>query len=519
MRFASPTPLPAHLAASLLLSFAVACGGSSPPPATPAGSTTSPIPPAPTASPDIALPSTPAGDAAAAWLRSRNDAAPEESLAFYRARYAKELLDKGSAEERRDRVQAARAQEGRLHPRKILRATDTAIEVQLVAEVTQDLGVLAIKVDPSPPHLIVSSDVDVSPPEVAPRDDREAAHLLDAYVARLCERQVFSGSIEIARNGTLLYAHACGLASRAFDVPNRLDTRFNLGSMNKMFTAVSIAQLVDAGKLAYTDTLAKAWPEYPNQAVAQKITIHQLLTHTSGLGDYFTDEYERTAKDRLRAIKDYLPLFVDKPLSFEPGSRFDYSNAGFMVLGGVVQRVSGEDYFEYVRKHVYAPAGMTGTDAYEMDHDTPNLAIGYTQDVEPGGKPIPGKFRNNLYRHVVKGGPAGGGFSTVGDLVRFADALQRGKLVSLAQVTTLTTSRGGPEPGYAYGFDAQTFRGERWFGHGGGFDGINSSLVVFPESGLVIAVMSNLDPPAAERVALYARGLLVHERGAPAPAK
>ena len=260
-----------------------------------------------------------------------------------------------------------------------------------------------------------------------------------------------------------------------------------------MFTAVSIAQLVEAGKLSYGDTLAKAWPEYPNRAVAEKITIRQLLSHTSGLGDYFTDEYERTAKDKLRAIKDYLPLFADKPLDFEPGTRFQYSNAGFMVLGGVVQRVSGQDYFDYVREHVYAPAGMKNTDAFEMDHDTPNLAIGYTADRRAGGALVPGKFRNNLYLNVVKGGPAGGGFSTVGDLVAFGDALLRDKLVAPAQVITLTTSRGGPESRYAYGFELDTFRGQHVVGHGGGFDGISAGLELLPDTGLAIAVLANID--------------------------
>ena len=139
--------------------------------------------------------------------------------------------------------------------------------------------------------------------------------------------------------------------------------------MNKMFTSVAIAQLVAQGKMAYTDTLAKLVPDYPNQDVAKRITIHQLLTHSSGLGDYFTDVYQRTAKNTLRAVRDYFPLFVDKPLLFEPGTRFSYSNAGFMVLGAVVEKLSGQDYFTYVREHVYAPAGMKDTDAYEMDHE------------------------------------------------------------------------------------------------------------------------------------------------------
>ena len=217
----------------------------------------------------------------------------------------------------------------------------------------------------------------------------------------------------------------------------------------------------------------------------EEITIRQLLSHTSGLGDYFTDEYERTSKERLRAIKDYLPLFVNKPLLFEPGTKSRYSNAGFMVLGGVVQRVSGQDYFDYVRAHVYAPAGMKDTDAYELDHDPQNLAIGYTPDRDDPNEPlVPGKLRNNLYMHVVKGGPAGGGFSTVGDLIAFGDALLHGKLLPSAQVATLTTTHGAPEPkSYGYGFALRSIDGQREFGHTGDSRGSTRSSRSFPIRG------------------------------------
>ena len=471
--------------------------------------------------PDVPFPSSPAGNAATAWLHAVNDGSREELLAFYRARYAPALNENGAAERRRDSMTDLRVLEGRRHVRAIEQATDFRIVAILETERTETWSRLVIDVDPSPPHLIVDSRGEmIDPPgEVLPKDDHEAAAILDAYIARLCDRGAFSGSIAVARQGTMVYERACGLASRAYGVPNKVDTKFNLGSMNKMFTAVSIAQLVDAGRLRYDDTLAKAWPEYPNRAVAEKITIHQLLTHTSGLGDYFTDEYERTAKDRLRAIKDYLPLFVDKPLQFEPGTRFSYSNAGFMVLGGVVEHVSGQDYFDYVRAHVYAPAGMRSCDAYEMDHDTPNLAIGYTWDRSGPSDPIVlDKVRNNLYLHVVKGGPAGGGFSTALDLIAFGDALVRGKLVSPAQLGVLTTPKtagfgGGSGSGYGYGFDIQTVDGQRVVGHGGGFSGINARLSVLPESGLSIAAMANLDPPAAERVAFRARRLFAREAG------
>src|SRR5262249_27875103 len=275
---------------------------------------------------------------------------------------------------------------------------------------------------------ILFTDAPADKAERGKLTDAEIAQRVEAYVDKMAAADLFSGTVLLAHDGKPFFTKARGLASKAFNVPNRLDTKFNLGSMNKMCTAVAVAQLAQQGKLAFEDLLKNNRPDYPKKKPAGKITTHQLLTHTSGLGDYFTDKFMETSKDRFRTIQDFFPLFVDKPLTGEPGKAFRYSNAGFMVLGAVVAKVSGEDYFEYVRNHIYKPAGMANTDAYEMDRDTPNLAIGYTQGhmAEPGE---PEGLRNNLFMHVVKGGPAGGGFSTVEDLTRFAVALQNGKLL------------------------------------------------------------------------------------------
>jgi len=172
---------------------------------------------------------------------------------------------------------------------------------------------------------------------------------------------------------------AYGYASLAFEVPNRVDTKFNLGSMNKMFTGVAISQLAEKGNLSFDDRIIDHIPDYPNEEIAGKVTIHQLLTHTSGLGNYWTEEYMKTSKDRFRAVEDYLPLFVDQPLLFEPGTSWSYSNSGFMVLGLIIESITGQSYFDYVMENIYKPAGMINTDAYELDYIIPNLAVGYTR--------------------------------------------------------------------------------------------------------------------------------------------
>jgi|HubBroStandDraft_6_1064221.scaffolds.fasta_scaffold87637_2 CubicO group peptidase (beta-lactamase class C family) len=326
---------------------------------------------------------------------------------------------------------------------------------------------------------------------------------LEPYLDQLAVEDKFSGTVVITKDGVPVFQKAYGLASRAYNVPNRVDTKFNLGSMNKMFTAVAIAQLVEQGKLSFDDPLIKVLPDYPNKEVAGKITVHQLLTHTSGLGDYFNQQYFDASKARFKEVRDYFSLFVDQALLFPPGQRFSYSNAGFMVLGAVVEKVSGQNYFDYVREHIYKPAGMTNTDAYDLEMDTPNMAIGYTR-MNADGSVSDGPRRNNLFLHVVKGGPAGGGFSTAEDLVRFAAALSGHKLLT-AHFTDIVYSgkvdqgRGGGK--YAYGFEDEMFNGHRRIGHGGGFPGINSDLRIYPDLGYAVAVMSNYDPPAASRVA------------------
>jgi CubicO group peptidase (beta-lactamase class C family) len=338
--------------------------------------------------------------------------------------------------------------------------------------------------------------------------DAEIVRQLKEYADQLAAEDRFSGAILFAAGGKPLFKKAYGAASKAFEVPNRVDTKFNLGSMNKMFTAVAIAQLARDGKLDFSDPLEKFLPDYPNKDAAAKVTLHHLLTHTSGIGDYFTEKFRETSKDSLRSIGDYLPLFADKPLAFEPGKKFRYSNAGFMLLGAVVEKVSGQDYFEYVREHVYRPAGMTDTDAYEMDRDTPNLAIGYT------GRPSAARgWKNNLFLHVVKGGPAGGGFSTVEDLLRFDAALRSYRLLDQKHTDLILTpkvrARGDDE--YGYGFFVRKPKGTRIVGHGGGFSGINSVLDMYLDKGYTVAVMSNYDPPAADRVAAKIRELILQE--------
>jgi clostripain len=350
-------------------------------------------------------------------------------------------------------------------------------------------------------------------------DAGDIAKQIETFLDKQVASDQFSGSVLVMKGNKPIIKKAYGLASKAYQAPNRPDTKFNLGSMNKMFTAVAILQLADQGKLGLSDSIIKHWPDYPNKTAAEKVTIHHLLTHTSGLSDYFGNEFMKSSRDRFRKIDDFLPLFVNKPLEFEPGKRFRYSNAGFMVLGGIVEHVSGQNYFDYVREHIYRPAGMNNTDCYELDQETPNLAVGYTRG-RPGAGGKSKAWKNNIFLHVIKGGPAGGGYSTAEDLVAFATALRTHKLLSPKLTEVLWTGkvavgRSGNAK-YAYGFFDDKENGKRIVGHGGGFMGINSQLDIYLDSDYTVAVMSNYDPPAAQRIADELRKLICPKENATA---
>jgi CubicO group peptidase (beta-lactamase class C family) len=335
--------------------------------------------------------------------------------------------------------------------------------------------------------------------------DAELVAQLKGYVERLASRDVFSGAVLLAKRGVPLYQAAFGEANKDFGAKNMLDTKFNLGSMNKMFTAVSVMQLVEAGKLSLDDTLGKFLPAGAMKPdVLAKVRVKHLLSHTSGLGSYFTEEWDRQSRALWRTVDDWMPLIKDDTLQFEPGTRWSYSNTGMLVLGKVIEVASGQDYFAYVREHVAKPAGMTSTDAYELDRVNRNLAVGYEHEAEDANGPI---YRNNIFQHVIRGGPAGGGYSTVGDLTRFAEALKGGKLVSAAGLRTLTTPKpelGSPEYGFGFGVEA----GGKVVGHSGGFPGINSQLDIYVGEDYTVAVMSNYGG-GAEPIIQKARSLLL----------
>lgn len=368
---------------------------------------------------------------------------------------------------------------------------ENEVTVRVRHRLSGEWDALLVRVEPAPPYKIAGIGLRPAKEVTGSTQNltkQAAARELEIFAKKLADADVFSGAVLLARDGEVLYKGAFGSANKDFNVANKIDTKFNLGSMNKMFTGVAIAQLVEKGKISYDDALSKFIPDFPNAEAAKKIQIKHLLTHTSGLGGYFSERYDSTSRARIRTVDDMMTLARqdEKDVRFEPGSKSQYSNTGMMVLGKVIEVASGQSYFDYVRDNIYRPAGMTNTDSYELDKVNANLAVGYDKQFTDDGI----VWANNIFAHVMRGGPQGGGYSTVDDLLKFDQALRSGKLVSMQSLKLLTSPK--PElnsPSYGFGFSVDTT--QNIVGHSGGFPGISSNLDMYLGSGWTAIVMSN----------------------------
>jgi CubicO group peptidase (beta-lactamase class C family) len=438
---------------------------------------------------------TAAAQQAAAWLEGFNSGDKAKFQAFLEKNYPDQA-------KRIDEIMGFRAMTGGFDRKKTEKATDTAF-VAIVKERDSDtFARMEIEVEPAEPHRITKVDINMIPTPVefaVPRlSEAEAVQALKTEIERRAAADRFSGTVMVSKNGKAVFSGTYGFADREKKVKNDLGTQFRIGSMNKMFTAVAALQLVQNGKLKLSGTVGEYLPDYPNKDLASKVTIHHLLTHTGGTGDFFGPEFDKHRLE-LRTLEDYVKLYGQRGLEFEPGGKWDYSNYGFLLLGVLVQKVSGQDYYEYVREHVYKPAGMTSTDSLPESQTVAKRSVGYMKDRATDS------WKPNTDTLPYRGTSAGGGYSTVEDLQKFAQALKEHKLLDAQHTEMLTTGKvdtGGGDK-YAYGFMDRTSGGVRSYGHGGGAPGMNGELAVYPQSGYVVAVLANLDPPAAQRIAAF----------------
>jgi len=260
----------------------------------------------------------------------------------------------------------------------------------------------------------------------------------------------YHGAILIAEGDHILFQNAYG--ENLSQTPNTLDTHYDLASMGKLFAATALMQLIEQDKISLETTVGEILDDYPNEK-AKAIQVKHLLSHTSGLGDYFGPAFFEN-QDNVKSLEDFLPFFVDDPLNFSPGETMRYSNAGYIVLGLIIQKVSGVPYPSYLEEHIFKPAKMNNT-----------------------GPLI---------------GSAGGGPSTVGDLHKFALALQQHKLVSEASLKTMTTDHYGHN--YGFGMTLNQFNGYGIYGHNGGAPGIAGELEMVMNEPLIVVTMTNRHP-------------------------
>jgi D-alanyl-D-alanine carboxypeptidase len=327
------------------------------------------------------------------------------------------------------------------------------------------------------------SSVDAQQPVLAAPELRQR---IDSFVSARIAADAFSGVVVHARNGEILYERAAGLADRERAAPMRIDTKLQIASATKLYTHIAILQLEQSGRLALTDTVGKFLPAYANAVVRSRVTIEQLLRHRSGVGSFWNAEF-RARRDEIRSVNDYIALFQNDSLLFEPGTREMYSNGGYVILGAIIEQVTGMTYHDYVRERILWPAGMRSTLPRDTRVSYDTAAIGYTR--QPGGAAA---RRPNTAFAAGLSGPAGDHYSTVGDFLRLAAAIASRQLLDSARTTALLGAR------YARGTD---------FRANGGGPGVNAEFSIFP-TGDVVVVLSNYDPPAATEVAAFIRALI-----------
>ena len=306
--------------------------------------------------------------------------------------------------------------------------------------------------------------------------NRKIDEVVNAYVAL----DQFSGTILVAKDGKPIYTRACGEGDKDFGVKNNLKTKFNIGSIGKTFTGTAIMQLAEQGKLDVSDPASKYLEGFP---WGDDITIHHLLSHTSGTFNYFAHPEFRNRMFTIRSVNDALPLIYDQALRFEPpGSQFSYSNSGIVLLGAIIEKVTGETYADYIREHIHAPLGMNNTRINYLEEVVDNRAAGYI-------KTITGKFIKNIFS--VPPANADGGIETnVEDMLKFDQALYGDELISEASKQKMFTPNLA-QYGYCWRIDER--HGNTVVEHGGGAPGINAMFSRFIDDKYTLIVMSNYD--------------------------
>jgi CubicO group peptidase (beta-lactamase class C family) len=313
---------------------------------------------------------------------------------------------------------------------------------------------------------------------ILPLPAEEITGKIDTVMAEFVKLDYFSGTVLVARNGGIIYAKAFGEASKDFHVPNNLQTKFNIGSIGKIFTGTSIMQLAEQGKLDVMNPVKRYLPDFP---FGDKILIHHLLTHTSGTFNYFAHPDFAKQINTIRSVSDALPLIYDQKLLFDtPGEKFSYSNSGIVILGAVIEKISGMPYRDYLQKNILGPLKMTDTGINYLEDVVENRATGYD-------RMISGEFKRNIYR-VPPANADGGIETTVMDLLKFDQALYGTSVLSEESKSKMFIPF---LEDYGYCWEIREEFGNIITSHGGGAPGVNAAFRRYTSDRFTLIVLSN----------------------------
>lgn len=436
----------------------------------------------------VPLPATPAGEFVSVFLNAYNSADRGE-LERYNSLYGRKAPPETWIE--------MHGVTGSLTPVRVESQSPNELTVLLAPEIGDSFWLEKIKIDPADPMKVASATLQPTdrPPEFAiPRLTRTELHRQMAHkLAQDVAADRFAGTVMVARHGRVIYQSASGLADRTANRPVTMDTKFRIGSANKMFTAIGVLQLAEQKKISLDAPIGTYLKNYPNDHFAKSVTVRQLLSHTGGAGDIFTPEYEAKRLE-VRTLADYVELFGTRAPDTSDDGKNAYANYGFVLLGRIIEAVTGQDYYSYVEKNIFAPAGMRETASLPESEQVPNRSRGYTRK--------DGKLTDNRDTLPWRGSAAGGGYTTAADLIRFGHALRSGKLISKAMLDEATSPQ-HPDGWYGLGFWLGGQGPTRNWGHGGGAPGMNAAFRVYPELDAIVVALANLDPLAADNQADY----------------
>jgi CubicO group peptidase (beta-lactamase class C family) len=428
---------------------------------------------------------------------------------FVKRRYSHTALAKASTEQQAAALARIYAETGGFKQLQVVGETEGVLVAEVSDNIVGQRYCLLFRREREDGRESIA-DFDVRPIYASgPNLDTPAPALLaqriDAAATSYTRRGLFSGVILLAKDDKIIMEKAYGMASLAYLTPMTTHTRLNIASIGKMITGAAIAQLVGAGKLSYDDLVGRVLPDLPNKAVREKVTVRQCPN------DYYQGPQWESARPRLRTVADYMKLVADAGMGTEPG-KYLYSNSGYVILGAIIEKLTGVSYYDYVREHIFQAAGMNHSFYHEMDSEDPDVAIPLTNlfNQDKGYLYHLGLPRNAIYELAARGGPQGGAFMTARDMFAFKRALLSGKLMPSAMVTQMTTahgSSGAGAPGMAgetregLGVEVVTRNGHTFFGHTGGDLGVASMLYWYPDTGYTTILLSNRDPRAARVLA------------------